>query len=463
MISLASAGALAGTPTSMGSFSFTVEATDGTGCKARHTVRLDVTEVVADFSGAPRIVAPGSTVSFTDASAGSIVSRQWAFGDGNNSNAANPTHAYQAAGRYNVSLRVDGPTTSDLETKPDYVLVSSVSPGGLVTGQGPAANAAPLILGFDAVGVQSFTRFAPYPTAGYGANVGSGDIDGTAPDEILTGPGPSVILGPHVRAFRPTSTPIAKVSFYAYSTLSYGVHADGVGLDGDAPDEIVATPGPGGVFGPHVRGFNFDGGVLAAMPGVSFYAYGTLKFGARAAGGDIDGSGGEEILTGPGPGAMFSTQVRGFRYGPPVAAIAKVNFVAFTYTSYGANVAGGNVDGDAYDEILVGGGPDPDSWYYWSEWFSLFDYDGQAISVIVFEYQPFGYGLVYGVEVAAGDLDGNPATDEILVGQGPDPTARQVAAFSWSGASVVPIVPLAFVPPYVTKFGVHVTAGQFGF
>ena len=58
------------------------------------------------------------TVSFTDQSTdadGSIVSRNWNFGDGNSSTATNPTHTYASSGSYNVTLTVtdnDGLTDS---------------------------------------------------------------------------------------------------------------------------------------------------------------------------------------------------------------------------------------------------------------------------------------------------------------------------------------------------------------
>ena len=52
----------------------------------------------------------GANISFSSAGSsdpdGSIVSYSWDFGDGATSTAANPTHAYSAAGTYNVSLTV---------------------------------------------------------------------------------------------------------------------------------------------------------------------------------------------------------------------------------------------------------------------------------------------------------------------------------------------------------------------
>jgi len=62
-----------------------------------------------------------------------------------------------------------------------------------------------------------------------------------------------------VRAFTSSGWPIAKVSFYAYGTLRYGVRPAGGGIDGDSFDEFLTAPGEGVIFGPHIRAFNYDG------------------------------------------------------------------------------------------------------------------------------------------------------------------------------------------------------------
>ena len=62
-------------------------------------------------------------VSFTDKSTGTIFMWNWEFGDGNTSTDQNPTHAYAAAGKYNVTLEVMG-MGSDTITKVISVVVS---------------------------------------------------------------------------------------------------------------------------------------------------------------------------------------------------------------------------------------------------------------------------------------------------------------------------------------------------
>ncbi|MEZ5591645.1 MAG: PKD domain-containing protein [Gammaproteobacteria bacterium] len=80
---------------------------------------------VADFtinSASTTGVAPFS-VNFTDTSSGEVTSRTWNFGDGSTSTAKNPSHTYDAAGSYTVSLSVTGPGGTDAETKTSYITV----------------------------------------------------------------------------------------------------------------------------------------------------------------------------------------------------------------------------------------------------------------------------------------------------------------------------------------------------
>ncbi len=90
-------------------------------------------------------------------------------------------------------------------------------------------------------------------------------------DEIITGAGPGAVFGPHVRGWNydgtPGVTPVPGVSYFAYGTPKWGVNVSAGDIDGDGYDEIVTGAGPGAVYGPHVRGWNVDGGTAAAMPG----------------------------------------------------------------------------------------------------------------------------------------------------------------------------------------------------
>ncbi|MFN7972587.1 MAG: hypothetical protein U0166_09595 [Acidobacteriota bacterium] len=63
----------------------------------------------------------------------------------------------------------------------------------------------------------------------------------------------------------------------------------------------MTGPGPGPVFGPHVRAFDFDGSVIAAKQKISFFAYGTPRYGVNVSADDVNGDGAADVTTGPGP------------------------------------------------------------------------------------------------------------------------------------------------------------------
>ena len=78
----------------------------------------------ANFSGSPTSGSAPLVVSFTDMSTNTPTSWQWNFGDGNTSSQQNPTHTYNVAGNYSVSLTVSNAHGSDNETKHGYINVS---------------------------------------------------------------------------------------------------------------------------------------------------------------------------------------------------------------------------------------------------------------------------------------------------------------------------------------------------
>ncbi len=74
-----------------------------------------------------------TTVNFTDltiAENTTLVSWEWEFGDNSSSSLENPTHEYEEAGIYTVSLTVtDSNDSIRVHTKEDYITVISTTPG----------------------------------------------------------------------------------------------------------------------------------------------------------------------------------------------------------------------------------------------------------------------------------------------------------------------------------------------
>ena len=277
----------------------------------------------------------------------------------------------------------------------------------MVVGPGPGPYHPPWVSVFNREGDLD-TSFPAYGTMRYGVNLAAGDLDGNGSDEIITGAGPGEVFGPHVRGWQQTGssvTPMPGVSFMAYSTLRWGVNVAVGDLDGDGREEIVTGAGPGDVFGPHVRGWRLSGGAITPLHPVSFLAYGTNQFGVKVACGDIDGDGMAEIVTGPGPSAFFGSHVRGWDYdGAVLSPIEEVSFIAYpdSLGDGGVVVACGDVDNDGNDEILTTPGPLVNN----PPWLKSWNYDGDAISLAESKsFMVFGEALyVAGANVALGNF-----------------------------------------------------------
>ena len=96
-----------------GSFTVTVVATDDAGHTGTTTVTVAVVTdaPIADFTFSPGAPTAGTTVNFnsttsTPSQGRTITGFSWNFGDGATSTAATPSHAFAAAGDYNVVLTV---------------------------------------------------------------------------------------------------------------------------------------------------------------------------------------------------------------------------------------------------------------------------------------------------------------------------------------------------------------------
>ena len=276
----------------------------------------------------------------------------------------------------------------------------------LVTGPGPGPQLGPHVRGFTASGgALPGLSFIAYGTRKYGVNVTAGDFDGDGFDEIVTGPGPGPIFGPHVRGWqydgRELVNAAATVNFFAYGTPKWGVNVACGDIDGDGMDEIVTGAGPGPIYGAHVRGWNVDDAPATAIPGVSFFAYNTPRYGVRVSCGDIDGDGIDELVTAPGPSPAFGAHVRGWNYdGATLGEIPGVSFFAWPpdQARHGATIfAGADLEDDGRSEIVVGAGPDPTL----DTLVRVFTFDGTE-TTLSFSLQAFPDGWTYGATVAAG-------------------------------------------------------------
>ncbi len=271
----------------------------------------------------------------------------------------------------------------------------------ILTGGGPGPDILPEVKLFEANGEEfPIFAFSAYGTPGYGVNVAFADLDGDGRDEILTGPAST--YGPHVRAFRYLGggrvEAINGTSFMAYGTPRYGVNVAGGDVTGDGHTEIVTGPGPGPAYGPQVRVFDGQGNPIFN----SFFAYGTLRWGVNVCCGDIDGDGMDEIVTGAGPGAVFGPHVRAWEFdgSSSFVPIPAVSYFAYGTLRYGVNVTCGDIDDDGMDEIVTGPGPSALFGAHIRGW----NYDGDVLTPIpdcsFFAFSPAA--LRHGAKVAVG-------------------------------------------------------------
>ncbi len=119
------------TYTTAGSYNVTLTATNAGGSNTKSidnyiTVTEPVVAPVANFSGNPRSVTEGETVTFSDLSTNTPTSWEWTFegGDPATSTEQNPTVTYYTANTYSVTLTVTNQAGSNTQVMENYIEVT---------------------------------------------------------------------------------------------------------------------------------------------------------------------------------------------------------------------------------------------------------------------------------------------------------------------------------------------------
>ena len=233
-----------------------------------------------------------------------------------------------------------------------------------------------------------------------GVRVAVGDVNGDGMDDIITGAGAGA--SGHVKVIDGTrlgAKGSQLMSFTAYpGFFRNGIYVAVGDVNGDGKDDIIVSPDAGG--SQPVRVYDGSSGALLK----SFYAFDrSYTGGVTVAAGDLDGDGRDDIIT----GAAINGHVKVFD-GVTGAEIR--SFLAFPGFNGGVSVAAGDVNGDGIADVIVGAGPGAPGGHV-----KIFDGSTGQELLTFFAFDPNFLG---GVQVAAGDVDGDKVID-IITGSGP--------------------------------------------
>src|SRR5262249_53019796 len=179
-----------------------------------------------------------------------------------------------------------------------------------------------------------------------GVFVAAGDVNGDGFEDVITGAGDTG--APHVKVFSGKDGTVLR-NFYAYRAgFTGGVRVAAADLNLDGFADIVTGAGPGGA--PHVKVFDGSSGTVV----LSFYAHSAgFAGGVYVAGGDVNGDGIADVITGAGAGGAPHVEAFSGKGGAMIQSFFAYD-AAFTG---GVRVAAADFNHDGRLDIVTAPGP----------------------------------------------------------------------------------------------------------
>ncbi|AMV22806.1 Autotransporter-associated beta strand repeat protein [Gemmata sp. SH-PL17] len=234
-----------------------------------------------------------------------------------------------------------------------------------------------------------------------------------------------------VQVFDPRTGALLRV-LTPFDGYSLGVKVAAGDVNGDGIDDIIVSAGAGAPGG-HVKVYNgADYSELA-----SFFTFVGYTGGVNIAAGDVNGDGFDDIIVGT---AIANDHVKAFSGRNPADTL--LSFFAYGGGNpVGVTVAAGDVNGDGLADVVTG-----------SATFAghVKAFSGQNNGQLLGSYFAYGAGYLGGIYVAAGDLDGDGRA-EIITGATNAPHIKALDAITGAERQ-------SFIAYPGATFGVRVAA-----
>ena len=197
-----------------------------------------------------------------------------------------------------------------------------------------------------------------------------------------------------MRGFTERGAALPGVSFWAYSGITYGARPTSLDIDGDGRDELVVAPGPGAGYRANIRTFRVGGGPVSPV-GAGFLAFSGPTQGARAAGGQ------GLLVVSAGPSPQVGTDLRGFAFQSGYQALPGYDLEVYPGHVRGAVPTLVQLDGSGFWEAVCAPGPDPS----YPSHLKAVSYDGASARLRARpNFVAFGLEYRYGAGIGASVL-----------------------------------------------------------